>query len=125
MMGRLCHQTDANRFSSFLLRYQPGVASPLPLISPIAINARERNRGRCSAADLLKAFEMDPSLSAKLLSEANSPVFNHCHHIGYTIHEAFKTVGAEHALKVLHDAPCSTLIAHERKNVYARFRHVG
>ncbi len=106
MMNGLCQHNETNKFASFLLRYQPGVASTLPLISPFARNVRAKSsHGRYSTTELTTAFETDPFLSAKLLSEANSVAFNRQHRTVYTLREAFNIVGADHAFKILHDAP--------------------
>ena len=96
---------EVNKFSSFLLRYQPSAINTLPLISPIAHEILAKNNGRCSKLELIKAFETDPFLSARILGKANSILFNRNHHIIYTVREAFDMVGIEHAFRVLHDAP--------------------
>lgn len=96
---------DKNIYASFLLRYQPSVATTLPLISPYALDIRaRRDPCRCSADELGKAFASDPSLSARLIGDANSIFFNRRHGAVYTLSEAFNTVGIEHAFKVLSDA---------------------
>lgn len=105
-MDGLCRHNEINKFASFLLRYQPGAARTLPLISPFARDVRAKSsQGRYSTAELTMAFETDPFLSAKLLSEANSIAFNRQHRTVHTLREAFDTVGADHAFKILCDAP--------------------
>ena len=51
MVG-LRQREEVNKFSSFLLRYQPSATNTLPLISPIAHEVRAKNNGRCSKVEL-------------------------------------------------------------------------
>lgn len=109
MATGLRQREEVNKVSSFLLRYQPSAISALPIISPIAHDVLSKNNGRCSKTELTIAFETDPFLSARLLGEANSTVFNRCHHTVYTVRQALETVGMEYAFRVLHAAPTFSL----------------
>lgn len=105
MVNGLSQRQEINKFASFLLRYQPGIASVLPLISPFARDIQAKNSyARCSRHELYMAFNTDPFLSARLLSEANSVIYNHNHLAVYTLREAFEIVDVEHAFKILHNA---------------------
>lgn len=95
-----------NKFTSFLLSYHPGVVKDLPVISPFAKSLLgENSERRHSKEELIRAFETDPYLSAKLLGVANSIFFNLNHCAVYTIRDALDRVGTDYATNLLHEAP--------------------
>lgn len=95
-----------NRFTSFLLAYHPGTVRDLPVLSPYAralLNADARRI--CSENEIVKAFETDPFLSAKLFGVANSIFFNLEHRTVYTVRDAIDRVGLDYAINLVHEAP--------------------
>lgn len=95
-----------NRFTSFLLAYHPGTVRDLPVLSPYArafLNAGARRM--YSENEIVKAFETDPFLSAKLFGVANSIFFNLEHRTVYTVRDAIDRVGFDYAVNLAHEAP--------------------
>lgn len=99
------HVQASNQFTTFLLSYYPGVVHDLPVVSPLARKLVRENRARrYSDEELLRVFESDIFLSAKLLSVANSIFFNLDHRNIHTVREAMQRVGSDYANSLLRNA---------------------
>jgi putative nucleotidyltransferase with HDIG domain len=94
-----------NKYATFLIRFQPGAAKDLPLVSPYAhALALKRTHSHDGTDALLQAYKTDPFLAAKICGVANSIFFN-LHHIPVlTINDALERVGLDYARKLLLDA---------------------
>lgn len=97
----------SNKFTTFLLSYHPGTVKDLPVVSPYAIRLLSEEAGREPDKDeLVRAFETDPFLSAKVCGVANSMFFNQHDHTIFDVGKAIDRVGLEYATKLLRQAPC-------------------
>jgi HD-like signal output (HDOD) protein len=110
MQNRIELQRPKNKYTSFLIRYQPGTAKDLPLVSPFAFEAlRALKRSANDLRAISSAFLTDPFLAAKLCGVANSIFFNLEHRHVLTIPEAIDRVGIDYASNLLLNAPTSAL----------------
>lgn len=99
------HLEASNHFAGFLLSYYPGIVHDLPVVSPFARKLIMENRTRrYSDEELIRAFETDIFLSAKLFSVANSIFFNLDHRSVFTVREALQRVGTDYASNLVRDA---------------------
>jgi len=97
--------TIRNKYARFLIRFQPGAAKDLPLVSPHAHALAAKRLSHISYDVVLQCFSTDPFLAAKLCGVANSIFFNLEHRQVLTLREALDRVGVEYAQKLILEAP--------------------
>ena len=95
-----------SKYQSFLIQYQAGVVRDLPAISPFAQELARQPRSHIPSLEyLIRVFETDPFLTAKLTGAANSVFFAHEHFAVLTLPEALRRVGVRYAMNLVWEAP--------------------
>jgi len=95
-----------SKYQSFLVHYHAGVARDLPTISPFVQELTRQSRTRIpSLAQLIRVFETDPFLAAKLTGASNSVFFGHNHIDVLSVREALTRVGLRYAMNLVWEAP--------------------
>jgi putative nucleotidyltransferase with HDIG domain len=73
----------------------------LPLVQPIAARIRRELDSSSEFGTLIQLFSLDPAIAAELLVAANSPLYGFASRI-YTVEEAVRILGSEHAKQLVH-----------------------